>query len=115
MVEKHSERVPKKDNVHFLCAKTGQDDDKIISEMHKLNMLPLDCLFIDGDHRLSAILYDFNKYNQFVRKEGFILFHDIALLMPDHDGPTFWKENNFDGFEKLMLGFNNGLGILRKI
>lgn len=115
MVERHKEFVPVRDDIYFMCAKTREDDEKIIAKVMELDLLPLDCLFIDGDHTLNAISHDFNVYSKYVRKEGFILFHDINLSMKDHDGPQFWQENNFDGYEKIILSFNNGLGILRKL
>ena len=57
-----------------------------------LNGRLLDVLFIDGDHRYEGVKQDFLHYRQFVRADGFILFHDIV---PDkqarfHQPTTSW-------------------------
>ena len=41
----------------------------------------LDLLYIDGDHEYEAVLSDFNKFSKFVKKDGFVVFHD-----------SHWKE-----------------------
>ena len=37
----------------------------------------VDLLFIDGDHTYDGIKNDYLIYNKFVKKGGFIVFHDI--------------------------------------
>ena len=36
----------------------------------------LDLLFIDGDHTLDGVKNDFERYNKYVKKGGFIIFDD---------------------------------------
>jgi cephalosporin hydroxylase len=52
-----------------------------------LNGKQVDFLFIDGDHSYQAIESDFLKYKDFVRKGGYIGFHDII----GHYG-QYWAE-----------------------
>jgi len=55
---------------------------------------PLDCLFIDGDHRYEGVKKDFETYGRMVRKGGVIAFHGIV----EHPSETgcrvaqFWNE-----------------------
>lgn len=66
-----------------------------------LNGVPLDVLFIDGDHSYEGVAGDFAAYRSLVR-DGVIAFHDIV---PDHQArhgtptsswagevPRFWNE-----------------------
>ena len=39
----------------------------------------IDFLFIDGDHSFISVLMDYHYFNFFVKKDGFIAFHDINL------------------------------------
>jgi cephalosporin hydroxylase len=36
----------------------------------------IDLLFIDGDHTLDGVKNDFERYNKYVKKGGFIIFDD---------------------------------------
>ena len=40
----------------------------------------IDLLFIDGDHHQNAVRDDYLNYHPFVKKNGFIVFHDYGLL-----------------------------------
>lgn len=42
--------------------------------------MPIDILFIDGDHHYSQVKRDFENFYPFVRKDGLVLIHDIAIL-----------------------------------
>jgi hypothetical protein len=52
----------------------------------------IDFLFIDGDHSIEGCDFDFTHFSPYVRKGGFIAFHDYD---PDRSdlGPT-WVINN---------------------
>jgi len=41
--------------------------------------LDIDFLFIDGDHHYMSILIDYHYYNYFVKKGGYIAFHDMNM------------------------------------
>ena len=43
-----------------------------------------DLIFIDGDHTFEGVKHDFEKFLSFVKKDGFILFHDYD----NEDGVT---------------------------
>ncbi len=43
-----------------------------------------DLLFIDGDHSYSGVSLDYHKFELFVKKGGYIVFHDFG----DHKGVT---------------------------
>jgi len=40
----------------------------------------LDLLFIDGDHTLIGIKKDIKRYIPFVRRGGYVIFHDVGRL-----------------------------------
>jgi MMP 1-O-methyltransferase len=52
----------------------------------------IDFLFIDGDHSIEGCDYDFTHFSPFVKKGGYIAFHDFY---PDRDelGPTWVIKN----------------------
>jgi len=53
-----------------------------------LSGLPLDLLFIDGDHSYRGAKRDFVMYSQLVRKGGIIAFHDVL----HHTDPSIGVE-----------------------
>jgi predicted O-methyltransferase YrrM len=74
----------------------------------------LDMLFIDGDHTYEGVKEDFRMYQEFVKKEGVIVFHDIH----DQAGTecqvkSFWKElrGNHDSMEIIIDPEQLGAGI----
>lgn len=109
-----SAKIPHTPRVHQLLAST-HDVPKVISKLEELDLMSLDMLWIDADHRKEAVAQDFENYNHLVRPEGMILFHDVCVLDPECEVPEWWIDKEFPGFEKLTLSFNNGLGMLRKI
>ena len=40
--------------------------------------LPLDLVFIDGDHSYNGVKSDIKKYKGYVKDDGYIVFHDIV-------------------------------------
>ncbi len=42
------------------------------------NIDKFDLIFIDGDHTFEGVKHDFEKFLPFVKKDGFILFHDYG-------------------------------------
>ena len=56
--------------------------------------IPLDYLFIDGDHRYEGVKKDFEMYAPLVKKGGVIAFHDVAEHPPETGSQVskFWNE-----------------------
>jgi predicted O-methyltransferase YrrM len=59
-----------------------------------LNGVPIDVLWIDGDHSYDGVSMDTEMYGRFVRRGGLIAFHDIhdSVLYPAHGSPAYWRE-----------------------
>lgn len=75
----------------------------------------VDFLFIDGNHKYSAVKTDYEKYSPLVRKGGIIAFHDIGV---NEEGGvnTLWNDlkTKFPRYKELLLESNQekGIGIL---
>lgn len=50
----------------------------------------VDFLFIDGDHSYDGVKLDFEMYRKFVKRGGFVAFHDI--IHPKLGVIKFWRE-----------------------
>ena len=48
--------------------------------------ISIDVLFIDGDHTYDAVVQDFNQWIPYVRKDGYILFHDSNIAPGTAEG-----------------------------
>jgi cephalosporin hydroxylase len=78
----------------------------------------LDFLFIDGDHIYDGVKQDFEMYSPFVKKGGYIAFHDINDT-EFHRGlnchvAKFWNELDY----KYKVEFNSksfcmGIGVIQ--
>lgn len=53
--------------------------------------VPVDFLFIDGDHSYTGVKADFERYSTLVRPGGLIALHDIVPSHKDGVEP-FWRE-----------------------
>lgn len=80
----------------------------------------LDFLFIDGDHTYQGVKKDFELYNDLVKDNGLIVFHDIVPHPPESNCEVnkFWNEikNHFVSNE-LVEDWNQnwgGIGIIVK-
>lgn len=83
----------------------------------------LDILFIDGDHSYGAVRCDYELYHRFVKKGGWIAFHDIVPDYRTRYGiatesvtggvPIFWNEikRKFRSFEIVEDYEQDGYGI----
>lgn len=73
----------------------------------------IDLLFIDGNH--FDVELDFDQYKHLVKRGGFIVFHDINPMGPEHnigDVPKFWAKikDNYR-YAEFIAGNPNGYGI----
>lgn len=84
-----------------------------------LNGKQIDFLFIDGDHSYEGVKKDFEMYSLLVKKEGVIVFHDVALNGKEElvgGAPRFWREikNNYQ-YSEFVSNINRdgyGIGVL---
>jgi predicted O-methyltransferase YrrM len=78
-------------------------DQKTVKRVHDvLGSVPLDLLFIDGDHEYGGVRQDFESFRKLVRIGGVIAFHDIIPDSKSRGGPKtggdaggvpgFWQE-----------------------
>lgn len=84
----------------------------------------LDLLFIDGDHTYEGVKEDYLRYSKYVKKGGFIIFHDIVhhSQVLDCQVDKFWNELK-EGMESYEFidsepddrgwGTWGGLGLLK--
>ena len=87
VVEKHGGRIiaidikKQKDNIFDKCKNVTfiEDDSSCQSTVNfvKQQFKHIDLLMIDGDHSYNGIARDFKIYAPLVKKDGFIVFHDI--------------------------------------
>ncbi|MEM2105965.1 MAG: class I SAM-dependent methyltransferase [Candidatus Bathyarchaeia archaeon] len=79
--------------IHLLRA--DSHDPKTFEEVRGiLGDMPLDFLFIDGDHTYEGVKKDFEMYSPLVRKGGIVAFHDIVEHPPETgcEVSKFWNE-----------------------
>ncbi len=79
----------------------------------------IDFLFIDGDHSYGGIKQDFDNYSKFVRKEGVIAIHDIAVTQSPGitcGVPECWNEikNQYNYKEIISKIGGCGIGLLMR-
>jgi len=85
----------------------------------ELGGVPVDFLFIDGDHREAGVEADYRAYRHLVREGGLIGFHDIADKQdqPGNEVQHFWKRLKQEADTQEIIedrdqtGF--GIGIVR--
>lgn len=119
LIEKdtHNKMKTFAENVHIISADSHLEETKNnLSTI--LNGEKLDFLFIDGDHSYNGVKQDFAMYSPFVKKGGYIGFHDINDR-PAHKNldcfvHQFWQELP----EKNKIEFNSesimmGVGIIQ--
>lgn len=70
------------DNELFLGVKGANLIHKSSNEAVKTWTLPIDVLFIDGDHSYEGCMDDWNNFAPFVKKGGWVFFHDCDSTSP---------------------------------
>ena len=83
-----------------------------------MGTMPIDFLFIDGDHTYEGVKKDFKMYSPLVKKGGIIAFHDIAMHPPEKNCGVhkFWEEIKKEDSEEFIENPNQkwaGIGIYR--
>jgi predicted O-methyltransferase YrrM len=83
-----------------------------------LRGVPLDLLFVDGDHTLAGVEADYRMYSPLVRSGGLVAFHDIVPGEPQKVGgvPAFWQQARDEGALELVEDWEQGscgIGVIR--
>jgi len=77
-------------------------------EYHKEWKLPIDILIIDGNHEYKIAKADFENYEKFVKKGGYIFFHDTISW---EGSKKFFQEIEYP---KIEFPWCDGLGLIQK-
>lgn len=66
----------------------------VLDQVRDVVDIPVDLLFIDGDHSYEGVKADYENYRSFVRPGGLIAFHDICAHKdyPDVRVDRLWWE-----------------------
>lgn len=83
--------------------------------------LPIDLLFIDGDHSYEGVQRDWEAFSPFVQPFGLVIFHDTlwnlrpdpALARADMGVPRFVDELRRSGYPVLTIERNFGVSIVQ--
>lgn len=102
-----------------VCIVTGDSRSLTIRQRVSaiLKHLPLDFLFIDGDHSYEGVKSDYRNYRPLVKPGGFIAFHDIKDT-PYHrrlgcEVGRFWRELVGEKQEFCSDSDWGGIGLIR--
>lgn len=77
-------------DIHFIEG-NSHSQEVILKVREMLGAEKIDFLFIDGDHTYDGVRRDYLMYREFVKKGGYIAFHDIIDC-------HFHQENGCDVF-----------------
>lgn len=81
---------PNDNTINFV--EGNSNDPAILKQaLDILNGEPIDFLFIDGDHSYEGVKRDFEIYSQFVKKGGYVAFHDVNIIK-NCGVDKFWNE-----------------------
>lgn len=107
------------ENIHIITTDSHLEETKDSLSVI-LGDEKLDFLFIDGDHSYKGVKQDFEMYSPFVKKGGYIGFHDINDRQVHKNLDCyvyeFWNELP----EKNKIEFNSksivmGIGVIQNI
>lgn len=99
---------------HVTCFSADSHQAQTLAFVQRwLAGLPLDVLFIDGDHTYAGVAKDFEMYAPLVRPGGIVGFHDIVPDFKTRFGtptysdvgevPAYWQKLKETGFEVQEL------------
>lgn len=82
-------------DVSLTCIQDDSHCEKTCKKVEAiLNGSKLDILFIDGDHTYEGVKKDFELWSPLVKKEGYVVFHDILphTHLVDCEVDKLWSE-----------------------
>jgi predicted O-methyltransferase YrrM len=87
-----------------------QGDSHLNETKNRLNNIPIDILFIDGDHTYKGVKMDFEMYQELVKPGGFIVFDDYHDEISSPEVKVFVDDlvNNLNGYE--IIGTFKNIG-----
>ena len=90
--------------------------DKTENEFNKVrNNITFDLLFIDGDHTLDGVKNDFERYNKYVKKGGFIIFDDYHHeIIQRYCDDLFLNNSSYELICKFKSYNSNAIDLLVK-
>jgi predicted O-methyltransferase YrrM len=85
--------------------------------------MPIDVLFIDGDHGYEGVKRDWNLFSSFVQPFGVVIFHDTLwdlkpdspFYRPDMGVPRFVEELRQQGFPVITFSKDFGVSIVQPV
>jgi predicted O-methyltransferase YrrM len=85
--------------------------------------LPIDLLFIDGDHSYEGVKYDWNAFVSFVQPFGLVIFHDTLwnlrpdpkLYRDDMGVPRFVEELREQGYPVITFEHDFGVSLIQPV
>lgn len=98
----------------------GTSKDQLDSVKEYMGRRKVDMLIIDGDHSEAGVQYDYDNYSQFVKKGGYIVFHDIVDTHEHRRQGCFvskvWEKVKDENSIEIVEGNINwgGIGIIEK-
>lgn len=100
------------ENQNIYLLRKDSHDKKSLDEVKKiLKKEKLDLLFIDGDHSYEGAKLDFDMYSPLVKKDGYVVFHDIVPDLSDTGVgvPDFWQnmKNDYE-YTEIVKDWNQG-------
>jgi len=83
--------------------------------------LPIDLLFIDGDHTYEGVKHDWEAFSPHVKPFGVVVFHDTAWdldvgPLPDDNPmgvPRFVEELRIEGYPVITLDKHHGISMVQ--
>lgn len=85
--------------------------------------LPIDLLFIDGDHSYEGVRTDWELYSPYLKPEGVAVFHDTAWELSkdsewnrdDMGVPRLVEELRMEGYPVISFLENFGISIIQPV
>lgn len=107
------------DNAYVINTDSHLDETKT-TVSNILGDQKLDFIFIDGDHSYYGVKKDFEMYSSFIKKGGYIAFHDINPTKDKYEFKyevsKFWNELNYKNkFEFNSKSYYMGIGVIKII